>query len=48
MADPRQFSAPAERNSRPILDVLRQVLPASGTVLVVGPSVPEGSVANPA
>jgi SAM-dependent methyltransferase len=35
VADPRQFSAPAERNSRPILDVLRQVLPASGVVLEV-------------
>jgi SAM-dependent methyltransferase len=35
MADARQFSAPAERNCRPILDVLRQVLPAKGLILEV-------------
>lgn len=35
MADARQFSAPAERNCRPILDVLRQVLPARGLVLEI-------------
>ena len=35
MADARQFSAPAERNCRPILDVLRQVLPAQGLILEV-------------
>jgi len=35
MADPRQFSAPAERNCRPILDVLRQVLPAQGLILEI-------------
>ena len=35
MADERKFSAPAERNCRPILDVLRQVLPARGVVLEI-------------
>lgn len=35
MADARQFSAPAERNCRPILDVLRQVLPAKGLTLEI-------------
>lgn len=35
MADARQFSAPAERNCRPILDVLRQVLPATGLILEI-------------
>ncbi len=35
MADTRQFSAPAERNCRPILDVLRQVLPATGLILEI-------------
>jgi SAM-dependent methyltransferase len=35
MADARQFSAPAERNCRPILDVLRQVLPAQGLLLEI-------------
>jgi len=35
MADARQFSAPAERNCRPILDVLRQVLPAEGLILEI-------------
>ena len=35
MADDRKFSAPAERNCRPILDVLRQVLPAEGLVLEI-------------
>ncbi len=35
MVDARQFSAPAERNCRPILDVLRQVLPAKGLVLEI-------------
>lgn len=35
MADFRQFSPAAERNCRPILDVLRQVLPATGLVLEV-------------
>ena len=35
MADARQYSAPAERNCRPILDVLRQVLPASGLILEI-------------
>jgi len=35
MSDPRLFSPAAERNCRPILDVLRQVLPAAGLVLEV-------------
>lgn len=35
MADARQFSPAAERNCRPILDVLRQVLPATGLVLEI-------------
>ncbi len=35
MADARQYSAPAERNCRPILDVLRQVLPGRGLVLEI-------------
>src|SRR5215469_5133073 len=35
MADARQFSAPAERNCRPILDVLRQVLPGGGLILEI-------------
>ncbi len=35
MVEARQFSAPAERNCRPILDVLRQVLPAKGLILEV-------------
>lgn len=35
MADARLFSAPAERNCRPILDVLRQVLPAGGLILEI-------------
>jgi len=35
MVDARQFSAPAERNCRPILDVLRQVLPAKGLILEI-------------
>ena len=35
MADARKFSAPAERNCRPILDVLRQVLPAHGLILEI-------------
>ena len=35
MTDARQFSAPAERNCRPILDVLRQVLPPKGLALEV-------------
>jgi SAM-dependent methyltransferase len=32
---PRLMSAAAERNKQPILDVLRRVLPASGTVLEI-------------
>lgn len=35
MAAPLTVSAPAERNKGPILEVLRRVLPASGTVLEV-------------
>jgi len=35
MADARLFSPAAERNCRPILDVLRQVLPGAGLVLEV-------------
>jgi hypothetical protein len=35
MSDARLFSPAAERNCRPILDVLRQVLPARGVVLEV-------------
>ncbi|MBV8534842.1 MAG: DUF938 domain-containing protein, partial [Alphaproteobacteria bacterium] len=35
MAEIRQFSAPAERNCRPILDVLRRVLPAKGLLLEI-------------
>lgn len=35
MADDRKFSGPFERNCRPILDVLRQVLPATGLVLEI-------------
>lgn len=35
MADTRLFSPAAERNCRPILDVLRQVLPATGLVLEI-------------
>lgn len=35
MADARLFSPAAERNCRPILDVLRQVLPAQGLVLEI-------------
>ena len=30
-----EFSAPAERNKQPILDVLRQVLPPSGRALEI-------------
>lgn len=35
MSDPRLYSAPAARNRDPILDVLRRVLPAAGTVLEI-------------
>ncbi len=35
MTDARRFSAAAERNREPILDVLRRVLPARGTALEI-------------
>ncbi len=35
MSDARMFSPAAERNCRPILDVLRQILPSTGIVLEV-------------
>jgi hypothetical protein len=35
LTDARQFSAAAERNRQPILDVLRRVLPARGTALEI-------------
>lgn len=33
MSDARQYAPATERNRQPILDVLRQALPATGTVL---------------
>jgi len=35
MTSPLAFSAPAERNKQPILDVLRQLLPAQGRALEI-------------
>lgn len=35
MLDARQYAPATERNRQPILDVLRQVLPATGTVLEI-------------
>ena len=35
-ADPRQYAPAAERNAGPILAVLRQYLPAAGTILEIG------------